>query len=177
SHSDTSSDSSSRHSLSGYAISDSPYYSPTATSVGPSRKGHRSPTTSVPVASPLRKALTPVCADLLPPRKRIKDSNSVTDFEVSLEEVYVSYVPRVIGLGVDVKDSYEPYTEPDIDPDVQADINACIAFADDIAARGTDVRVEIETAVEKEAESSMRGTIEIRVDLVTHPIVSDDIAE
>ncbi|GKG62493.1 hypothetical protein Tco_0634266, partial [Tanacetum coccineum] len=64
------------------------------------------------------------------PHKRIRDSNFVTDFEVSLEE---GYVPREIGLGVDVEDGYEPYTKPDIDPDVQADIDACIAFANDIA--------------------------------------------
>ncbi|GJT59171.1 putative reverse transcriptase domain-containing protein [Tanacetum coccineum] len=71
--------------------------------------------------------------------------------------------------------SYEPYTELDIDPDVQVDIEACIAFADDIAARGTDVIVEIGTAAEEEAKSSARGTIKIRVDRVTHPVVLDDV--
>ncbi|GJW86847.1 putative reverse transcriptase domain-containing protein [Tanacetum coccineum] len=109
-----------------------------------------SPTTSVPVASPVPRALSPVCTDLLPSCKRIRDSIYVTDFEVSLEEGYVPYIPRDIGLGVDVEGSYEPYTEPDIDPGVQADIDACIMFADDIAARGTNV---------------------------THPVVSDDTVE
>ncbi|GKE40138.1 hypothetical protein Tco_1463543, partial [Tanacetum coccineum] len=79
-----------------------------------------------------------------------------------------------VGLGVDVEDSYKPYTKPDVDSDIQADIDAYIAFADDIAARETDVRVEDETAAEEEAESSARGLIEIRVDRVAHPIVSDD---
>nr|GEW90765.1 hypothetical protein [Tanacetum cinerariifolium] len=101
SHSDTSSDSSSRHSSSGYAISDSPCDSPTATSARPYLNRCRSPTTSVPVASHVCKALSLVRANLLPP----------------------------------------------------PDINAYIAFADDIAARGTDVRVEMETAAEEEAES------------------------
>nr|GEX06532.1 reverse transcriptase domain-containing protein [Tanacetum cinerariifolium] len=107
----------------------------------PSRR--RYPNTLVPVASPVPEALSTVCTDLLPPRKRIRNSDSVTDFEVSLEEGFVPHVPREIGLGVDVEDSYEPYTELDIDPDVQVDIDVCIAFADDIAARGTNVRVEV----------------------------------
>ncbi|GKD07324.1 hypothetical protein Tco_1187009 [Tanacetum coccineum] len=163
SHSDTSSDSSSRHSSSGHPISDSLCDLPNAISAGPSRKRRRSPIA--------------VHADLLPPCKRIRDSDSVTDFEVGTEEDYVPYVPREIGLGVDVEDSYEPYTEPDVDFDIQAHIDACIAFADDIAARGTDVRVEVGTAVEEEVESSARGMIEIGVDRDTHPDVSDDTAK
>ncbi|GJR41875.1 hypothetical protein Tco_1309978 [Tanacetum coccineum] len=152
SQSDTSFDSSSRHSTLGYAISDSPCVSSNAISARPSRKRCRSPTTSVLVASPVRQALSPVRANLLPPRKRIRDFDSVTDFE-------------------------KPYTEPDIDPDVQTDIDACIAFDDDIAARGMDVRVEIRTAAEVEAESSARCTIKIGVDRVTHHVVSNDITE
>ncbi|GJU64096.1 hypothetical protein Tco_1245931 [Tanacetum coccineum] len=148
----------------GHSISDSPCDLPTAISAGPSHKKRRSLTTSVLLALPIPGALSPVCADLLPPRKRIRDSNFVTDFEVSSEECFVPHVPREIGLRVDVEDSYEPYTEPDIDPDVQADIDACIAFADDIAARGMDVRVEVGIAAEEEAESSTRGTTEIGVD-------------
>ncbi|GJR81571.1 hypothetical protein Tco_0152356 [Tanacetum coccineum] len=140
--------------------------SPTATFAGPSPKRCRSPTTSVPVASPVPRALSPVHADLLPPRKRIRDFDSVTDVE-----------DREIGLGVDVKDNYEPYTEPDIDSDVQADIDACITFTDDIPVRGTNVRVEVDTAAEEEAEPSARGTIEIGVEQVTHPVVSDDTTE
>nr|GFC44332.1 hypothetical protein [Tanacetum cinerariifolium] len=114
----------------------SPCDSSTAISVGPSRKRCRSPTALVSIASPVRKALSLVRTDLSPPRKRITDFDSVTDLEVSLEEGYVSYVPREVGLRVDVEDSYEPYTELDINPDVQADIDACIAFFDDIRARG-----------------------------------------
>nr|GFA56045.1 hypothetical protein [Tanacetum cinerariifolium] len=115
-----------------YAISDSPCDLPTTTSLGPSRKRCRSPTSSVHVASP-----------------------------VSSVEVYELYVPRETGLRVDVKDSYEPYTEPDIDPDVQADINECFAYADAIRARGMDVRVMVETTVEEEVDSSARGTEDV----------------
>ncbi|GJZ56952.1 reverse transcriptase domain-containing protein [Tanacetum coccineum] len=44
-------------------------------------------------------------------------------------------------------------------------------------ARETDVRVKTGDEVEEEAESSARGTVEIGVDRVTHPVVSDDLAE
>ncbi|GJX54637.1 hypothetical protein Tco_0283006 [Tanacetum coccineum] len=90
---------------------------------------------------------------------------------------FLPYVPREIGLGVDVEDNYEPYTEPDIDLDVQADVDACTAFADDIKARGMNVRVKDGIAAEEESESSERGMIEIGVDRVTHLVVSDDVAE
>nr|GEY54225.1 hypothetical protein [Tanacetum cinerariifolium] len=149
SHSDTSSDSSLRHSSSGYAISDSPCDSLTTIFARPSRKRCRYLTKSVPVASLVRGAISPVRANLFLPRKRIRDFDSVTNFEDSSKEEYVSY----------------------------ADIDACTAFVDDIAARGTDVRVEMDTTTEKEAESSVRGTIEIRVDRVSHLVVSDDTTE
>ncbi|GKC40090.1 hypothetical protein Tco_1052474 [Tanacetum coccineum] len=140
----SSSDSPSRYSSSGYATSDSPDDSLTATSARPSHKKCRSPTLSVPAVLPVRKALSPVRADLSPPPKRIKDSDSVTDMEV--------------GLGVDSEDSYEPYTEPDIDSDIQADIDECIAYADVIRARGMDDRDVVETAAEEEVGSRERET-------------------
>nr|GEV55154.1 hypothetical protein [Tanacetum cinerariifolium] len=150
SHPYTSSDSSLRHSSSSHSISNSPCDSPTTIFAWPSHKRRR---------------------------KRIRDSNSVTDFVVSSEEGFVTHVPTNIGLGVDVEDGYKPYTETNIDPDVQADIDDCIVFANDIAARGTNVRVEVRTAAEEEAEFSSRGTIEIGVDRVTHLVVSDDTIE
>ncbi|GKB65179.1 putative reverse transcriptase domain-containing protein [Tanacetum coccineum] len=102
SHSDISSDSSSRHSSSDHSISDFLCDLLASTSTGLSRKRHRSPTTSVPVASPIHGVLSLVCADLSPPRKRIRYSDSETDFEVSSEEGNVPYVPREIGFGVNV---------------------------------------------------------------------------
>nr|GEY47656.1 hypothetical protein [Tanacetum cinerariifolium] len=60
---------------------------------------------------------------------------------------------------------------------IHADIDSCIAFVNDITARGIDVRVEMEAAAEEESESSARGTIKIGVDRVTHLVVSDDIHE
>ncbi|GJS74909.1 hypothetical protein Tco_0997671 [Tanacetum coccineum] len=153
SHSDTSSNSSFGHSSLVHSIPDSPCDSSTAISVGPSSKRRRSPATLVLVASLVPGALSPIRVDLLQPHKRIKDFDSITDFEVSSEEGYEPYIPR------------------------EVDVDACIAFADAIEARGTNVTVEVRTTAEGEAESSMRGTIESGVDRVTHPVVSEDTAE
>ncbi|GJX80282.1 hypothetical protein Tco_0328431 [Tanacetum coccineum] len=97
---------------------------------------------------------------------RIRDSYLVTDFK-----------DRDTGFGVDVEDSDEPYTKPDIDPAIQADIVECFAYADAIRARGTNVRVVVETAAEKEVESSARGIVDVEVDLRVRPVVDDDVRE
>ncbi|GJW80602.1 putative reverse transcriptase domain-containing protein [Tanacetum coccineum] len=101
--------------------------------------------------SPVRRALSPVRADLFSPCKRIKDSYSVTYFE--------------------------PYTKPDVNSDIQATINTCIAFDDDLRAKGTNVRVVIETTVEEEVESSVKGTTEVAVDPRARPVINDDVRE
>ncbi|GKD52606.1 hypothetical protein Tco_1281582 [Tanacetum coccineum] len=131
-----------RYSSSGYATSDSLDDSSTATSARPSHKRCRSPTSSVPAGSPVRGALSLVRVDLSPPPKRIRDFDSVTDMEV--------------GLRVDSKDSYEPYTEPDTDSDIQENIDECIAYADAIRARGMDDRDVVEIAAEEEVGSRER---------------------
>ncbi|GKD24120.1 putative reverse transcriptase domain-containing protein, partial [Tanacetum coccineum] len=59
------SDCSSRHSSSGYAISDSPDDLSTATFAGPSHKKCRSPTSSVPIASPRFQELTLLCTKMV----------------------------------------------------------------------------------------------------------------
>ncbi|GJV92460.1 hypothetical protein Tco_1540273 [Tanacetum coccineum] len=148
SHSDTSSDSSLRHSSSGYAISETPCDSSNATSERPSRKRCRSLTLSVPVSSLVRKALSLVRTNLSPPPKRIRDSDSVTDLEISSEDGYEPYVPR-----------------------------ECIAYADAIRARGMDDRDVVETATIKEVESSARGTIEVEVDPRVGQVIEDDVRE
>ncbi|GJX86156.1 hypothetical protein Tco_0336930 [Tanacetum coccineum] len=52
-------------------------------SAGPSRKRCRSPVDSVPLSTPVTGSLAPTRADLLPPRKRFRDSYSS---EASIEE-------------------------------------------------------------------------------------------
>ncbi|GJW88777.1 hypothetical protein Tco_0164117 [Tanacetum coccineum] len=131
-HSDASSDSYLRYSL-------SDHYSPNlpGTSAGQSRKRRRSPTTSVPTLSPVSGALSPVCDDLIPSPKRVKDSGYLTDVEVD---------PREISLRDDaiVRVSDEPHLEQDIDPEIQAKIDECMAYANALRDRGIDARVIVE---------------------------------
>ncbi|GKD31811.1 hypothetical protein Tco_1242589 [Tanacetum coccineum] len=77
------------------------------------------------------------------------------DLKVSSEDGYEPYVPREVGLGVDVEDSYEPYTDPNVYSDVQADIDKYIVYADAIRARGMDDRDVVETAAAKEVEEDV----------------------
>ncbi|GJZ13992.1 putative reverse transcriptase domain-containing protein [Tanacetum coccineum] len=177
-HSVASPDSPSRHSSSGHSSLDSPCDSPT-NFVGPSRKRHGSSMIYVLVLTPIPEALSPAHADLLPPPKSIRSSDSVTDLEVSSDESSESSVPRETRLRVDVDvgGSDEPYLEPDIDPDVQAKNDECIAYADSLRAEGIDTRVVVEIVARAEVRMSARGTVEVREDRVTHPMVSDDIPE
>nr|GEV87537.1 reverse transcriptase domain-containing protein [Tanacetum cinerariifolium] len=127
-HSDVSSDSSSRHSLSDHSSPDLP-----STSTRPSRKRHRSHMTSVPALSLVSGALSPVRVDLIPSPKRIRDSGYLADVEVDPKET--SLRDDVIVRGSD-----EPHLEQDIDPEIQAEINECIAYADALRDRGIDAR-------------------------------------
>ncbi|GKE10030.1 hypothetical protein Tco_1413581, partial [Tanacetum coccineum] len=75
-HSDASSDSSSRHSLSDHSSPDLP-----STSSGPSRKRHKSPMAYIHALPLVSRALSPVCADLVPSPKRVRDSGYLADVE------------------------------------------------------------------------------------------------
>ncbi|GJT63351.1 hypothetical protein Tco_1006884 [Tanacetum coccineum] len=96
-HLDASSDSSSGHSLSDHSSLDLP-----STSAGLSRKRRRSPTTSVPALSPVSGALSPVCADLIPSPKRVKDSGYLADVEVEIEEC-IAYADALRDRGIDAR--------------------------------------------------------------------------
>ncbi|GJY28427.1 putative reverse transcriptase domain-containing protein [Tanacetum coccineum] len=135
------------------------------------------PFLEVPISSPVRGASSPVRADLSPPPKRIRDFDLVTKLEVGSKDGYEPYVPREVGLGVDVEDNYEPYTEPDIVPDIQVDIDECFAYAYATRARGMDDRDVVQSAVEEEVDSSARGTVEIKVDLRVRSVVDKDVRE
>ncbi|GKB54826.1 hypothetical protein Tco_0905579 [Tanacetum coccineum] len=142
-------------SLSGHSLPDYSIDTPTTISVGPSCKRCRSLAISVPLATPVPGALSPVRADLLPPRKRIRDKVTASDYDDSIEE------------------SYEAYTEPDIDSNVRADINVDTAAAEAATTREVDLGVEVgigsngEDELEEKAKSGDRGTIEIEVDRVS----------
>nr|GFA85296.1 hypothetical protein [Tanacetum cinerariifolium] len=83
----SSSDSSSRHSLLDHSSSDLP-----STSAGPSRKRRRSLMTYVHALPLVSGALSPVCANLIPSPKRVKDISYLTDVEVGPRETRVERV-------------------------------------------------------------------------------------
>ncbi|GKF52130.1 hypothetical protein Tco_0148597, partial [Tanacetum coccineum] len=164
-HSDASSDSSSGYSLSDHSSPDLP-----STSVGPSRKRRRSPTTSIPTLSPISGALSPVHANLIPSPKRIKDPSYLADVEVDPKEISLrdDTIARV---------SDEPRLEQDIDPKIQAEIDECIVYADALRDRGIEARVVVETVDRDKTETGVRGPVEVRVERVTHPAIPKDIPE
>nr|GEU69332.1 hypothetical protein [Tanacetum cinerariifolium] len=98
-------------------------------SMGPSRKRSRSPTTSVLISAPIPGALSAARADLLPPPKRIRSSDFVTDLEDCSNESSESSISRETSLRDDVvvRSSDKPYLEPGIDLEIQANIDECIA--------------------------------------------------
>ncbi|GJW15557.1 hypothetical protein Tco_0019690 [Tanacetum coccineum] len=146
-HSDASSDSSSRHSLSDHSSLDLP-----STSAGPSRKRRRSPMTSVPALSLVSEALSPVHADLIPSPKRVRDFGYLADVEAD---------PR----------------ETSLRDDVIVELNECIAYADTLRDKGIDTRVVVEAVDREESETGMRGPVEVRVKRVTHPAMPEDTPE
>ncbi|GJW96801.1 hypothetical protein Tco_0178609, partial [Tanacetum coccineum] len=118
-------------------------------SVGPSRKRCRSPAATVTSPIHATRALVPSHADLLPPRKRFRDSISPED---SVEE----------DIDTDVLEDIEAdatAVEVAVDRDVKAGIDAGIGME-------VDVGVDVEDEVEDEVESSDRGTMEVGVDVV-----------
>ncbi|GJU36234.1 putative reverse transcriptase domain-containing protein [Tanacetum coccineum] len=158
--SEASSDFSSRHSLLDHSSPDLP-----STYAGPSCKRRRSPMTSVPALPLVSRALSPIRADWIPSPKRIRSPEIATDLEGCSKDSFEPYVPREVGLGVDVEDeSSEPSRsrganlEMDIDvvrsdgikidPEIQAEIDECFAYADALRDRGIDSRVVVEAMPE-----------------------------
>ncbi|GJR76705.1 putative reverse transcriptase domain-containing protein [Tanacetum coccineum] len=121
-------------------------------SAGPSRKRYRSLVDSVPSSTPVMRSLAPTRADLLPPRKRFRDSYSSgtsieEDTEIDPLETEVD-MELGVGDGDDVRDHVE------IDP--------------------RDVRDDTE---EYEADVSAGDTVEVGIDPMSAPIVEQEIVE
>ncbi|GJQ95756.1 putative reverse transcriptase domain-containing protein [Tanacetum coccineum] len=70
-------------------------------SSGPSRKRCRSPTTSVPSPTYVSRSIAPTPADLLPPRKRFRDSYSLEDSGEEHMEVDTADAEAVADVGDD----------------------------------------------------------------------------
>nr|GEV46164.1 hypothetical protein [Tanacetum cinerariifolium] len=61
--------------------------------------------------------------------------------------------------------------------ELEAEINECIGYANALRDRGIDARVVVEAVDREEIKTGARGSVEVRVDRVTHPVISDDILE
>ncbi|GKD25004.1 hypothetical protein Tco_1231218 [Tanacetum coccineum] len=125
-------------------------------SAGPSRKRCRSPATTMPSSIPALGALVPTHANLLPPRKRFRDSISPKD---SVEEDIDADVLANIEADATV-------VKVAADMDVEIGVDAGISME-------VDVGVDIEDEVKGETESSDRGTMEVRVDVVSRIDIPD----
>ncbi|GJY04825.1 hypothetical protein Tco_0370765 [Tanacetum coccineum] len=125
-------------------------------SAGPSRKRCRSLAATVTSSIHALGALVLSRADLLPPRKRFRDSISPED---SIEE----------DIDIDVLTDIEAdatAVEVATCMDVEAGVNAGIGME-------VDVGVDIKDKVEEEVESSDRGSMEVGVDVVAEIDVPD----
>ncbi|GJU15632.1 hypothetical protein Tco_1143598 [Tanacetum coccineum] len=121
-------------------------------SAGPSHKRCRSPVDSVPLSTPVTGSLAPTHADLLPPRKRFRDSYSS---EASMEE-----------------DAEVGPTEAEVD--MELGIGDGDDVGDHVEIDLRDVRDDTE---EYEADASAGDTAEVGVDPMTAPLVEEEIVE
>nr|GEU66507.1 putative reverse transcriptase domain-containing protein [Tanacetum cinerariifolium] len=81
-------------------------------SAGPSRKRCRSPTTLVPSSTHVSRSIAPTHADLLPPRKRFRDSYSPKDSRDEHIEIGTADAEAVADLGI--SDEVGAHTEDGI---------------------------------------------------------------
>ncbi|GKB15454.1 hypothetical protein Tco_0849377 [Tanacetum coccineum] len=112
---------------------------------GPSRKRCRSSAATVTSSIHATRALVPSHADILPPRKRFRDS-------------------------ISPEDSVEEDIDTDVLEDIEADATTVeVAVDRDVEARvdaGIDMEVDVGDEVKDEVESSDRGTMEVGIDVV-----------
>ncbi|GJZ57145.1 hypothetical protein Tco_0612639 [Tanacetum coccineum] len=121
-------------------------------SAGPSRKRCRSPVNSVPSSTPVMGSLSPTRADLLPPRKRFKDSYSS---EASIEEdTKIDPIETEVDMELGIGDGDDVRDHVKIDP--------------------RDVRDDTEGY---EADTSAGDMVEVGIDPMSAPIVEDEIVE
>nr|GEV89107.1 reverse transcriptase domain-containing protein [Tanacetum cinerariifolium] len=104
--------------------------------VRPSRKRCRSLADSVPSSTPVTGSLAPTCADLLPPRKRFRDSYS---FETSMEEdTETDTKDTEDGRESDIVDGDD--VRDHIEVDLRDDMEEFEASAGDKVVLGIDLR-------------------------------------
>ncbi|GJZ89222.1 hypothetical protein Tco_0661004 [Tanacetum coccineum] len=121
-------------------------------SARPSRKRCISPVDSVPSSTPVMVSLAPTRADLLPPRKRFRDSYSS---EASIKE------------------------DTEIDPiETEVDMELGIGDGDDVRGHvEIDPRDGRDDTKEYEADTSAGDTVKVGIDPMSAPIVEEEIVE
>ncbi|GKD80460.1 hypothetical protein Tco_1347299, partial [Tanacetum coccineum] len=119
-------------------------------SVGPSRKRCRSPVDFVPSSTPVIGSLASTHVDLLPPRKRFRDSYSS---EASIEEdAEVGPIETRVDMELGIGDGNDVRDHVEIDP--------------------RDVR---DDSKEYEADASAEDTVEVGIDSMSASIVDEEI--
>ncbi|GJX91274.1 putative reverse transcriptase domain-containing protein [Tanacetum coccineum] len=86
------------------------------------------------------------------PNLGVLHSDSATDLKDCSDESFESSVPGETSLRDDI-----------------------VVKGNALRAKGIDARVVVETVAQEEVKMSARGTVEVKVDRVTHLVVSDDI--
>ncbi|GJW93462.1 hypothetical protein Tco_0173134 [Tanacetum coccineum] len=167
--SDSLSDLSSDYSLdspSGHSLPDSSIDAPTTISVGPSRKRCRSLAISVPLATPVPGALSPVRADLLPPRKRIRDEVTASDYDDNIDvdtAAAKAATAREVDVGVEVgiRSNGEDKAEEKAKSGDRGTIEIGVDRVSDIesAQREDNMRLPGMLCVERERVDSLRRHI------------------
>nr|GEV25339.1 hypothetical protein [Tanacetum cinerariifolium] len=125
-------------------------------STGPSRKRCGSPATLLPSSTPVSGSIAPTHVDLLPRRKRFRDSYSFKDSREEHIEISTTDAEAVAVLG--------------IGDEVRAHIEDGIGIGVKIAA--SDFREDEE---DFEVEASVGGTVEVAVDPGVRPVVVKDV--
>ncbi|GJX13449.1 hypothetical protein Tco_0205207 [Tanacetum coccineum] len=121
-------------------------------SARPSSKRGRSQVDSVPSSTLVMGSLAPTRADLLPPRKRFRDSYSS---EASIEEdTEIDPIETEVDMELGIGDGDDVRDHVEIDP--------------------RDVRDDTE---EYEADTSAGDTVEVGIDPMSTPIVEEEIVE
>ncbi|GJW90312.1 hypothetical protein Tco_0167865 [Tanacetum coccineum] len=121
-------------------------------SAGPSRKRCRSLVDSVPSSTPVMRSLAPTRSNLLPPRKRFRDSYSS---EASIEEdTEIDSIETEVDMELGIGDGDYVRDHVEIDP--------------------RDVRDETE---KYEADTSAGDTVEVGIDPMSASIVKEEIVK
>nr|GEW81414.1 hypothetical protein [Tanacetum cinerariifolium]GEY73347.1 hypothetical protein [Tanacetum cinerariifolium] len=157
------------------------YITPSSsTFAGPSQKRRRSLATSVLVGAHPPRALSPVRADLLLPRKRLRDSSFAYRHEVTVEVSTKMDIQDSIETGIegdikrDIEDSNETYIEPDIDSDILANIKVDLAVEAAKAIEANTMEDDV-VAVEAEVEPVQAGSEPVEAEVDVEPSAEDTI--